>query len=176
MKILLETERLALREWQTADLQPFIAMNADPAVMRYFPKTLSADETRQFYDAIQAEMETSGYGLYATEVKETGEFIGFIGFHKAAFEASFTPCIEIGWRLKQTAWRVGYATEGAKACLAYGFSSLGFAEVYSFTAELNQPSYHVMKKLGMQFVEYFDHPRIDPSSPIRRHVLYHIQC
>ncbi|WP_262362395.1 GNAT family N-acetyltransferase [Paenibacillus senegalensis] len=75
----------------------------------------------------------------------------------------------------QAAWGRGFATEGAKACLAYGFSDLKFKEVYSFTATINEPSQNVMRKIGMQFVDYFDHPRLEPGSPLRKHVLYCIQ-
>ncbi|SDX60876.1 GNAT family N-acetyltransferase [Paenibacillus sp. CF384] len=174
--IYLETARLRLRDWEEADLATFAGLNADEEVMRYFPKTLSAAETEAFYNVIVAEFKEFGFGLYAVDVKENNEFIGFIGFHHATFESEFTPCIEIGWRLKKEAWGKGYATEGAKACLAYGFNQLGFRDVYSFTAVINTPSSHVMDKIGMQFIRTFDHPRVDPSSPVHKHVLYHIDA
>jgi RimJ/RimL family protein N-acetyltransferase len=81
-----------------------------------------------------------------------------------------------GWRLKKEAWGREYATEGAAACLRYGFSELGLDEVYSFTAEVNEPSRNVMKKIGMNFVKTFSHPRVDPGSPLSRHVLYLIHA
>lgn len=109
------------------------------------------------------------------EVKATNEFIGFIGFHTATFESDFTPCIEIGWRLKKEAWGKGYATEGAKACLEYGFEELGFDEIYSFTADINEPSKQVMRKIGLKFLTEFDHPKVDPDSTLREHVLYYVQ-
>lgn len=109
------------------------------------------------------------------EVKESKEFIGFIGFHRPSFEADFTPCIEIGWRLKRDAWGKGYATEGAKACLKYGFTELNFKEVYSFTAKINKPSEKVMKKIGMQYVKEFDHPKLEPNNKLCKHVLYVIR-
>jgi len=79
---------------------------------------------------------------------------------------------EIGWRLRKEAWGQGYATEGAAACLKHGFQTLGFDEIYSFTADLNVPSRRVMSKIGMQFVKYFDHPRLAKDSPLCKHVLY----
>ena len=168
----IETERLILRDWLESDRGVFQKMNADPEIMRYFPKTSSAIETDNFILAIQRELKESGYGLYAVEVKETGAFIGFIGFHKASFKASFTPCIEIGWRLNKTAWGKGYATEGAKACLQYGFEILGFEEVYSFTAAVNTSSENVMRKIGLQYVATFDHPSVAKESHLSKHVLY----
>lgn len=173
--IYLETTRLRFRDWEEADLIPFNNMNADKEVMRYFPKTLSAEESHLFYEAIISEIEECGYGLYAVDEKESNEFIGFIGFHKASFEADFTPCIEIGWRLKKEAWGKGYATEGAAACLHYGFTEKGFQDVYSFTAEINLPSQNVMNKIGMNFIKHFDHPRLQDESPLKKHVLYHIK-
>ncbi|RKN77136.1 GNAT family N-acetyltransferase [Paenibacillus ginsengarvi] len=171
----IETPRLRLRDWEQSDLEPFCRMNADKHVMRYFPKTLSPEETKAFYNAITAEFQECGFGFYAVEVKESSEFIGFIGFHRPAFEADFTPCIEIGWRLKQEAWGNGYATEGAAACLRHGFAELGFGEVYSFTAELNEPSQKVMKRIGMSFVKSFEHPKVEKASPLCRHVLFRIK-
>jgi len=172
--ICLETPRLLLRDWRESDIEPFARMNADEEVMRYFIKALTYEETVKFYEVIQAEFQECGYGLYAVETKEDGEFIGFIGFHRATFEADFTPCTEIGWRLKKESWGRGYATEGASACLRHGFQTLGLDKVYSFTADVNTPSKRVMAKIGMHFVKYFDHPRVAKDSPLCKHVLYAI--
>ena len=173
--IYFESERLLFRDWKEEDLLVFREMNKDPLVMKYFPKVLEEDETDSFYQRIKEEFKTSGYGLYAVEVKETRKFIGYIGFHKATFPSTFTPCIEIGWRLTSTAWGKGYATEGAKACLLYGFSKLNLSEVFSFTAKINLPSENVMKKIGMTKITEFDHPNVSKSSPLRSHVLYEIR-
>ena len=174
--IYLETPRLKLRDWSSKDLEHFVKMNADQEVMKYFANTLSKEETHQFYQNIISELEDCGYGLYAVEVKESKEFIGFTGFHRATFEADFTPCIEIGWRLKKESWGKGYATEGAGACLEYGFKDLGFKKVVSFTAEINSPSINVMKKIGMKPVKTFQHPKVDEGSPLKRHILFQIEC
>ncbi|MEW8970664.1 GNAT family N-acetyltransferase [Mesobacillus jeotgali] len=174
--IYLETARLILRDWSAEDLEHFAKMNADQEVMKYFANTLSEEETHQFSHNIISELQTCGYGLYAVEVMGAKEFIGFIGFHRATFEADFTPCIEIGWRLKKEAWGQGYATEGAMACLEHGFADLGFSKVVSFTAEINRPSINVMKKIGMKPVKTFQHPKVDEGSPLKRHVLFQIEC
>ncbi|KZE63846.1 GNAT family acetyltransferase [Fictibacillus phosphorivorans] len=172
--IYLETSRLQLRDWKEADLEPFRRLNADEDVMKYFPKTLSTEETNVFYKSILSEFIECGFGLYAVEVKENKEFIGFIGFHRATFDSDFTPCIEIGWRLKKEAWGKGYATEGATACLQYGFNELGFSDVYSFTADVNKPSKNVMIKIGMNFIKTFNHPKVKKDSHLNKHVLFHI--
>lgn len=169
---ILSTERLSLRRWSGEDLAPFARLNADPGVMRFFPSALSAAESDAFARRIEEHFEQRGYGLYAVEERATGDFIGFIGFQVATFEASFTPCTEIGWRLAREYWGRGYATEGARACLRYGFSTLGLEEIYSFTAAVNLPSIAVMKRIGLQFRMEFAHPRIDPSHELSRHVLY----
>lgn len=171
-KVYIETSRLLLRGWQKSDLEPFARMNADQQVMRYFPEPYSQEKTRQFFATIQQEFADYGYGLYAAEEKITGLLIGYIGFHRAAFDMEFCPCIEIGWRLNKTFWNKGYATEGAKACLEYGFSHLGFEKVYSFTAVVNRPSERVMQKIGMSLECYFEHPNVPEDHPLRPHLLY----
>ncbi|MDF2587620.1 MAG: hypothetical protein K0S41_1461 [Anaerocolumna sp.] len=172
--IYFETKRLVFRDWDIKDLNEFRKMNKDTKVMEYFTKTLTDLETDRFYNIIQDEFKNYGYGLYAVETKHNNDFIGFIGFHWANFKSQFTPCIEIGWRLKQEAWGYGYATEGAKACLNYGFDTLGFNKVYSFTSKINIPSENVMKKVGMVKVLEFEHPNIIENDPLRKHILYTI--
>lgn len=167
-----ESERLLFRDWKEEDLPVFARMNKDPLVMQHFPKTLTEEETSLFYERIREEFQRLGLGLYAVEVKESGQFIGYIGFHEASFPSPFTPCIEIGWRLSSSAWGKGYATEGARACLSYGFRELDLREVYSFTAKINEPSENVMRKIGMTKITEFDHPSILKSSPLKKHVLY----
>lgn len=171
-----ETQRLIFRNWKEQDLNEFQIMNKDIMVMKYFSKTLTEDETDQFYIRIQDEFRNYGYGLYAVETKHNNCFIGFIGFHWANFVSQFTPCIEIGWRLKYEAWGNGFATEGAKACLKYGSDTLKFKEkIYSFTSKINLQSENVMKKIGMEKVMEFEHPNIIEGSPLREHVLYAIE-
>ncbi|MBY7143916.1 GNAT family N-acetyltransferase [Virgibacillus sp. NKC19-3] len=171
--IYIETARLQLRDWKATDIDPFVRLNADEQVMRYFPKTLLPEETYALYKTIRTAFHEYGFGLYAVEEKQSGAFIGFIGFQHAQFEADFTPCIEIGWRLKKEVWGKGYATEGATACLQYGFTALNLQDVYSFTAEVNAPSKSVMQKIGMNFMKTFEHPNVHQDSWLRQHVLFH---
>lgn len=169
-----ETERLRLRRWKRDDLHRFAAMNRDARVMKYFPALLTDSETEAFYNRIQAEFESSGWGLYAVELKQTREFIGYVGLHEIGFEADFTPGIEIGWRLAAEHHNHGYATEAAMAVLDLA-KSYGIGRLYSFTAVVNKPSERVMQKIGMVRVGEFDHPKLTADSPLRRHVLYQIE-
>ncbi len=151
-----ETARLGLRRWKQEDKQPFAQMNADKNVMRYFRSPLSRAISDTFIDSINQHFAAYGFGLWATELKDTCEFIGFIGFFTATFDAPFTPCTEIGWRISAKHWNHGYATEGAKACLAYGFDVLKLSEIFSFTSQTNNPSIRVMQKIGMSYAGMFD--------------------
>ena len=171
---MIETSRLLLRRWRDTDLEPFRRMNADPRVMEFFAKPLSALESDELAARIEAHFVRHGFGLFAAEVRETSEFAGFIGLSRPAFEAHFTPCVEIGWRLDPAFWNRGLATEGAQAVLTYGFEILALREIVSFTVPANLPSRRVMEKLGMQRnpADDFDHPRLPEGHPLRRHVLY----
>jgi RimJ/RimL family protein N-acetyltransferase len=170
------SERLHLREWQASDRAPFAAMSADPAVMRY----LRALPTREACDAwidLQIGHQTNhGCCLWAAEMRQTGVFIGAVGLLHVTFAASFTPAVEIGWRLTREAWGQGLATEAAKAALAFGFGDLGCDEIVAYAAPANQASQNVMKKLGMSRDESgdFDHPRVAEDDPLRRQALYRI--
>lgn len=171
--IYIETERLILRSWHPDDLALFIAMNKDKRVMRYFPATLSEAETTVFYNVIQNEFTRKAWGLYAVEIKSTGEFIGYVGLHEIGFEAEFTPGVEIGWRLAAEHHNQGYATEAAKAVLRLA-KGLEIERLYSFTAKINIPSERVMQKIGMTKVGEFNHPKLPNNSPLLTHVLYRI--
>ncbi len=167
-----ETEHLGFRRWNEDDKIPFAKMNANKNVMKFFPEILSKEQSDELVDKINNNFNEYGFGLWAVEKKETQQFIGFIGFSMATFKSFFTPCIEIGWRLDNKHWNKGYATEGAKVCLEYGFNNLGIDRIYSFTAQLNIPSINVMKKLGLRKVGTFEHPRVKNDDPLKLHVLY----
>ncbi len=175
---MLRTERLVLRPWRDDDLAPFAELNADPRVRAHFPSCLTRAESDASARRIRAEMAARGYGLWAAEVAGGAPFIGFIGLAAPSFVAPFTPCVEIGWRLAHAAWGNGYATEGARAALAFGFETLGLAEIVAMTTPANARSRRVMEKLGMRRdpADDFDHPNLAPGSPARHHVLYRIRA
>ena len=170
----LNTERLRLRQWRDDDRPAFAEMNADPAVARYLPSVLTRAQSDATLDRIVAHFAAHGFGLWAVEVRDGAELIGFTGLARPRFEAHFTPCVEIGWRLRSAAWGRGFATEAAHAALAFGFAQ-GLSEIVSFTVPANQPSRRVMEKLGMTLEDEFDHPNVDVGHPLRRHVLYRIR-
>ena len=172
---MIKTERLVLRKWMQADSIPFAEMNKDKEVMQYFPSVLSDEETAAMINRIGLHFEKYGFGLYALEKISTKEFIGYTGFMIPSFESFFTPCVEIGWRLRKEDWGKGYATEAAKACLHYGFETLGFEEIYSFTSKINLRSEKVMQAIGMIKEGEFDHPNISLNHSLCRHLLYKIE-
>ncbi len=173
-----ETERLILRRWRVEDREPFARLNADPLVMENFPACLTREESDAGVDHVEAHFEKHGFGLFAAELRASGQFIGFIGLNIPDFEAHFTPCVEIGWRLAREHWGRGLATEGARAAVRYGFETLGLRELVAFTVPANIRSRRVMEKLGMSRdpADDFDHPRLEPGHPLRRHVLYRLRA
>jgi len=170
----LEMDRLILRRWREADRDAFAEMNADPRVMRFFPACLTRAESDATVDRIQKHFDVHGFGFFAAELRETGEFAGVIGVAHVNFDAFFTPSVEIGWRLAAAYWNRGLASEGARACLELAFDTLGLAQVVSFTTHGNLPSRRVMEKLGMRYAGDFEHPKIPEGHPLRPHVLYRI--
>ena len=171
----LRTERLLLRRWRDEDREPFAAMGADPEVMRYFPATITREESDALIDAVEAAFDERGWGLWALEAD--GGFIGFTGLWIPGFEEHFTPAVEVGWRLARHAWGHGYATEAARAAVAFGFGELELEEIVSFTAAANAPSRAVMERLGMTHdpADDFDHRALPEGDPLRRHVLYRLR-
>ena len=174
----LRTERLVLRAWREADRAPFAALNADPVVMEHFPATLSVEQSDALVDRIEAMWATAGVGLWAVEEQSSQQFIGYVGLSSPTWQAHFTPCLEIGWRLAHRAWGQGYATEAATAAMHWAFATLELPgdELVSFTVAGNTRSRRVMEKLGFRRdpADDFDHPNL-PDWEHRRHVLYRRQ-
>jgi RimJ/RimL family protein N-acetyltransferase len=174
--IVLLTDRLLLRPWRSEDREPFAALNADPEVMEFLPAPLTRAESDAMVDRIEQTWDERDLGLFAVEVRASDDFAGFIGLWPATFESSFTPAIEVGWRLARRYWGHGYASEGATAALADGFGRLELDEIVSFTAVINERSQRVMQRLGMTRdpAEDFDHPVLPKGHRLRRHVLYRL--
>ena len=168
------TDRLVLRRWHETDLEPFARLTADAEVMRYFPATLSREQSDGLAARADAQFDTRGYGLWALERLDTGDFIGFTGLAPMPEGIPGSGGVEVGWRLAQSAWGQGFATEAATAALRFGFDTLGLAEVNSITAVINIRSRRVMERLGMLLADEFEHPKLPESSPLRRHVRYTI--
>jgi len=172
---MIDTARLRLRQWRDTDLEPFAQMNADPRVMEHFPAPLDRTASDAVAGRLSAGIAERGYGLWAVELRETGDFIGFTGLHIPAVALPIGPCVEIGWRLAAVHWGRGYASEAARAALAYGFGTLGLDEIVSFTALPNVRSQAVMRRIGMRHRgEMFEHPGVAPGHPLRPHCLYRL--
>ncbi len=173
---IIETDRLILRGFRDSDRAAFAEMNSDPEVMRHFPAPLSRAESDALIEQARRKWRDLGLCYFAAEVKGQG-FMGFIGLNPPPFDAHFTPCIEIGWRLARPAWGKGYATEGARASLDYGFGARGLDEIVSFSVPANTRSCAVMERLGMTRdpAGDFDHPDMPVGSPLGRHVLYRLR-
>ena len=165
-------EKVTLRQWLDSDLEPFAEMNADPEVMRYFPSLLSREQCEADLVRHRALIAERGWGLWALDVD--GAFAGFVGLAVPRFEASFTPCVEVGWRLRRQYWGRGMAYRGALQALEYGFGVLKLPEIVSFTAVVNAPSRRLMERLNFvrDAAGDFDHPAIPEGHELRRHVLY----
>ena len=170
------TARLVLRRWQDADLEPMLALSTDPEVMRHFPRPMTAPEVQRLAATNNRLLDTHRPGLYAVGRRDDRRFLGFVGLAVPRFEAHFSPCVEIGWRLARDAWGHGYATEAAVVVLDHAFTDLGLDQVVSFTAVENERSRAVMRRLGMSHdpADDFDHPGVEPGHPLRRHVLYRL--
>ena len=168
----LRTDRLLLRRWREEDRAPFAAMNADPVVMEHFPALLTRERSNALVDRIEAHFDEHGYGLWALEAD--GGFVGFTGLVWQTYEASFTPALEVGWRLARSAWGQGFAHEAATAALQVGLTRVD--SVVSVTAVTNERSEGVMRRLAMRREGEFDHPLLEEGHRLRRHVLYRADC
>jgi len=169
-----KSERLGFRNWRADDVTEFSKLNSDEAVMEHFPHVLTESETDDFIKRLQKHYSEREYTYFATEILETGEFIGFIGMAFQDYETEYTPATDIGWRLKQSAWGKGYATEGAKKCLDYAFNVLNLENVISTCVIQNVNSEHVMKKIGMHKLGVFDHPKLKAFPEYQTCVCYEI--
>jgi RimJ/RimL family protein N-acetyltransferase len=166
------TERLLMRRWRDADREPYAAMNADPVVMRYFPAVQDRAASDVSIDRMETLFERQGFGLWALELAETGEFLGFTGLNPMPPGVPGAGGMEVGWRLGQHAWHRGYATEAATAAVGVAFNGVGLEDLWSMTAVLNEPSQAVMRRIGMTPYARFEHPRIEPGHPIRPHIAF----
>ena len=174
---IIETERLYLRQWRASDFSIFAEINADPEVMRYFPKLLTPTVSDLIANKCQQLILENGWGLWAVSLKGNerngGGFIGFVGLNSTHADMTFAPAVEIAWRLHRDYWGLGYAAEAARASLAFAFTELGLEEVVSFTAVINKRSQLIMQRIGMiNTQDNFHHPALKSTHPLAEHVLY----
>lgn len=170
----LSTDRLLMRRWLESDRAPFAALNGDQETMRFFPEAMDRAASDALVDHIESRFEEQGYGLWALEISDTGEFIGFTGLNPMPDGTPGAGGLEVGWRLAKNAWHHGYATEAARAALVVAFDRLGLDEIWSMTSVLNEPSIAVMRRLGMSEAARFEHPRVPAGHVLRSHVAYRL--
>lgn len=174
---MIKTERLILRAWRDSDLPLIAAINGDPVAMRHFPAPMTREESDTFVARNRARQTEDGFCMWAVEAPGVASLIGVLGIARINFEAAFTPGVEIGWRFAPAYWAKGYATEGARAALKFGFAQKALDEILSMTVFENKPSWSVMERIGMtrDLAGDFDHPRVPDGHRLKRHILYRLK-
>lgn len=162
-----------LRRFVPEDISAFAALNANPRVMEFFPHPWSFQESETAFERAHDGFSERGFGVYVLENK--GVFSGIVGLSVPSFQAHFTPCVEILWRLDPLLWGQGLVTAAAREVLNMAFRTLKLAEVFAFSVVDNQRSIRVMERLGMEqdTEPFFDHPAVSEGR-LRRHVLYKV--
>jgi RimJ/RimL family protein N-acetyltransferase len=165
------TSRLVLRRWHEGDVAAMAVFNADPEVMRWIGdgSVRTLEQTKASVDAWEQQWQRDGFGLFALELRATGELAGFTGLSIPEFLPEVMPAVEIGWRLGQPFWGRGLATEAAQAALRFGMIDCGLERIVSIAQVGNDASERVMAKLGM----HLERETVDPGTrrPVRVHVI-----
>ena len=171
-KYIFTSDRLGFRNWNLTDIEKMQKINSDEKVMEFFPNIPTIEQTTEFVERMQKQFENKGFCYFAVDKLEENEFIDFIGLSEQTYEADFTPCVDIGWRIKNSEWNKGYATEGAKKCLEYALNELKFENVYSIAPKINKKSEHIMTKIGMKKQYEFEHSLLAKFEQLKTCVLY----
>jgi ribosomal-protein-alanine N-acetyltransferase len=172
---LIETARLILRPWRASDRVPFAEQNADPIVMQLLGGTIDREASDAYIDRVEAHLAEHGFCKWAVEAPGIAPFVGAVGLSYVRFQASFTPAVEVAWRLNRRYWRRGYATEAARAAIKDGFQRIGLTAIVALTVLDNHASIRVMQRLGMTRSIEFDHPNYPTGHQLCRHVLYRLE-
>ena len=172
----IKTARLILREWRDEDLPLIAAINGDPLAMRHFPAPMTREESDAFVERNRARQAQDGFCMWALEAPGFAQLVGVLGLARSNFEPPLETGVEVGWRLAPAYWGKGYATEGARAALNFGFEQKGLEEILSMTVLANEPSWRVMERIGMtrDLAGDFDHPRVPDGHRLKRHILYRL--
>jgi RimJ/RimL family protein N-acetyltransferase len=168
------SERLGFRNWTSEDVDKLFELNSKEEVMRYFPATQTRKQCENFIERMKNQFDKNNFCYFAVELKETKNFIGFIGICEQTYEAEFNPSVDIGWRILPKYWAKGYATEGAKRCLEFGFNNIKLDKIVAVAPSPNIASITVMKKIGMQLVQTFNHPLLNEFPELKECVLYEL--
>ena len=171
-KYIFTSDRLGFRNWTSTDIDKMHEINSDEKEMEFFPGIPTKQQTIEFVERMKKQFEDIGFCYFAVDKLEENEFIGFIGLSKQTFEADFTPCIDIGWRIKSSEWNKGLATEGAKKCIDYALNDLKLEKIYSIAPKINTKSEHIMTKIGMKKQYEFEHSLLTNNDQLKNCVLY----
>ncbi len=153
--MMIETERLLLREMTEDDFDALYAILSDAETMRYYPQPYDEAGVRRWIAWCRDSYAKHGFGLWAVTLKDTGEFIGDCGISLQPIHGEWLP--EVGYHIRKDHWRKGYASEAAAACIRLAFERFDFPAVYSYMNADNEPSYRTAMKNGMSQVdEYVD--------------------
>jgi len=171
---ILETDRLILRPWSLDDLPSLEKLCSDPKVMEHFPSTLNRNETEDLLSRLIDSYEQRGHTYFYCARKDTSAFIGFIGLAYQDYDSPCTPAVDIGWRLLPSAWGNGFASEGAKACLNFGFEKLKLEEIVAICTKSNTASARVMERIGMTKGGTFKHPKLNAHPELQTCLWYSI--
>lgn len=171
-KYLFTSERLGFRNWNSTDIDKLVQINSDKEVMEFFPYLPTKSETISFIERMQKQFHKKGFCYFAVDKLEDNEFIGFIGLSEQTYQADFTPCIDIGWRIDRKEWNKGFATEGAKRCMDYTLNNLKIQNIYAVAPKVNTKSEHIMVKIGLRKQYEFEHPLLLDNKLLKTCVLY----
>lgn len=171
-KYIFTSKRLGFRDWNLTDIDKMHEINSDEKVMEFFPASPTKEQTTAFVERMKKQFQKKGFCYFAVDTLENNQFIGFIGLSEQTFEADFTPCIDIGWRIKSSEWNKGFATEGAKKCLDYARNNLQIENVFSIAPKINLKSEHIMTKIGLKKQYEFEHPALTNNDRLKTCVLY----
>lgn len=161
------SKRLGFRNWQEKDKIPFYEINSNPLVMEHFPDILNRTQSDELWQRLYNHFLEYSYTYFAVDELKSSQLIGFIGIKNQDYDYQYTPFIDIGWRLHPAFWGKGYATEGAKTCLNFGFNKIGLSEIYSVAVKSNINSFRVMENIGMEKIDTFNHPAMKPDHSLQ---------
>jgi RimJ/RimL family protein N-acetyltransferase len=170
----IDTERLILRGWRAADVDPFNAMCRDPEVMRYLGPPESREQTAAALDRQNGFLTSVGHCFWAVERRADGTLLGFCGIKPGAAGTPIEQDIEIGWRLGRAHWGQGYAREAAEASLAWGWVNTAAPLISAITVQANTASWGLMERIGMTRVVGGDFVHPNAAPPLNPHILYRI--
>jgi RimJ/RimL family protein N-acetyltransferase len=166
------SERLGFRNWNLNDIDEMHEINSDDKVMEFFPSMPTKKQTEDFIKRMINQFHDKGFCYFAVDKLENNEFIGFIGLSEQSYKADFTPCVDIGWRIKRSEWNKGFASEGAKKCLDYAINELKLENVYAIAPKVNKKSEYIMTKIGMEKQYEFEHILLLNNHQLKTCVLY----